>query len=279
MARYAIGDIQGCYDDLRALLDRVGFNPDKDRLWLAGDLVNRGPASLKVLRFIKGLGKRAISVLGNHDLHLLALSQGNRKHYNNPSLDAVLEAPDRDELIEWLRHRPLMYQDKKTGFNLIHAGLPPQWDANTARARAREVEMVLQGDGFHEFCHQMYGNDPVHWSDDLTGMGRLRFITNCFTRLRYCDAKGRLGLREKGAPNGQKSAYMPWFRVPGRASYGDRIIFGHWSTLGYLHEDQVWAIDTGCVWGGALTALKVRKKKRPKPFRFECAGALTPLEA
>ncbi len=276
MARYAIGDIQGCYDDLRALLDTLHFDPEKDRLWLVGDLVNRGPNSLEVLRFVKNLGKRAISVLGNHDLHLLALSQGNRRHYNNTSLDAILKAPDRDELIDWLRRRPLMYRHKKTGFNLIHAGLPPQWDARTARARAKEVEAVLRGPEFSDFCQQMYGNDPDQWSDDLKGMERLRFITNCFTRLRYCDPKGRLGLREKGAPNGRNNGFMPWFRVPDRASRDDKIIFGHWSTLGYLHEGNVWAIDTGCVWGGQLTALRVRRKKGLKPFRHPCAGALKP---
>lgn len=276
MAIYAIGDIQGCYDELQRLLQRIAFNPARDRLWLAGDIVNRGPKSLEVLRFAKSLGSRAITVLGNHDLHLLALSQGNRSHYKHGTLEQILRAPDRDELIHWLRHRPLMHHSAKRGFSLIHAGLPPQWDIATALRRAREVEKVLQGPGFHDYCHAMYGNHPDRWSDNLRGMDRLRFITNCFTRLRYCTRDGRLAMKEKGAPGGQDASLVPWFKVPGRASRGQRILFGHWSTLGYYHGENVWSLDTGCLWGGQLTALRLRKKRPPKPVQLPCPGVLRP---
>jgi len=276
MGVYAIGDLQGCYDEFQRLLELIEFNPEKDKLWLAGDLVNRGPKSLQVLRFIKSLGNSAITVLGNHDLHLLALSQGNQRHYKHGSLADILHAPDRDELIHWLRHQYLMYHNKVLGYSLVHAGLPPQWDIPCALLRARELEVVLQGAGFHDFCHAMYGNEPVQWSEDLMGMDRLRFITNCFTRLRYCTSDGRLALREKGAPGSQNSNILPWFEATGRASRQDRIIFGHWSTLGYHTANNVWAIDTGCLWGGQLTALKIRKNKKPRPIHLPCLGALKP---
>jgi bis(5'-nucleosyl)-tetraphosphatase (symmetrical) len=277
MATYAIGDLQGCYDELMRLLDRIHFDPGKDHLWFAGDIVNRGPKSLQALRFIKALGKQAIVVLGNHDLHLLALSQGNtRLRDRDHSLDPVLRAKDRDELLYWLRNRPLIYHNQKEGFSLVHAGLPPQWDAQTARARAREVEKRLRGDGFPDFCLHMYGNQPVIWSDKLKGMERLRFITNCFTRLRYCNQRGRLALKEKGPPGSQPRGIMPWYAIPGRASRNDRILFGHWSTLGYLHTDNVWALDSGCLWGGKLTALKLKRDKPPKVIQLSCPGASSP---
>lgn len=276
MAIYAIGDIQGCYDEFRRLLELIEFDPAKDKLWLAGDIVNRGPKSLEVIRFVKSLGSRAITVLGNHDLHLLALSQGNRSHYKHGTLDEILSAPDRDELIHWLRHQPLMYHCQKSGYSLIHAGLPPQWDIPSALRYARELEVVLQGSSFHDFCHAMYGNDPAQWSNELTGMARLRFITNCFTRLRYCTPQGKLAMSGKGTPGSQGSDLIPWFNAPRRASRKDRIIFGHWSTLGYYQGKNVWSIDTGCLWGGQLTALKVRKKKPPKPIQLSCPGALKP---
>lgn len=274
MALYAIGDLQGCYDDLRRLLDRINFDPKDDRLWFVGDLVNRGPHSLEVLRFIKGLGKQAVTVLGNHDLHLLALSEGQLKHKGRDhTLDPILNANDRDELLQWLRYRPLMHNSKKYGFSLIHAGLPPQWNLKTAGKLAREVEQTLQGDGFHDFCCQMYGNEPSRWSDGLTGMERLRFITNCFTRLRYCDDQGNLALKEKGRPGSQRQPYIPWFQVPKRASRHDPILFGHWSTLGYHQSDNVWALDSGCLWGGRMTAVKVSAKNPPAPIQIDCPGA------
>ncbi|MCP4993036.1 MAG: symmetrical bis(5'-nucleosyl)-tetraphosphatase, partial [Gammaproteobacteria bacterium] len=233
MSTFAIGDIQGCHNDLLHLLKEINYRPDKDKLWFAGDLVNRGPDSLETLLFVKSLGEGAVTVLGNHDLHLLALSEGNIKHKSQDhTLDSILDSPKREELIHWLRHQPLMHHDSKKNISLIHAGLPPQWDLQTALACAREVEETLQGDGFHDYCMQMYGNQPDLWSDNLVGMDRLRFITNCFSRLRYCDIKGQLAMKEKGTPGTQVPSVLPWFEIPGRATQNERILFGHWSTLG-----------------------------------------------
>jgi bis(5'-nucleosyl)-tetraphosphatase (symmetrical) len=243
---------------------------------LVGDLVNRGPRSVDVLRFVKGLGERAIAVLGNHDLHLLAVAAGVGARSEDESLEGTLTAPDREEILEWLRHRPLMHRDQHLGYSLLHAGLPPQWDLPAALAHAAEVERMLRGPHYGAFLGAMYGNSPMRWSDDLRGMERLRFITNCFTRLRYCDAEGNLGLAEKGAPGSQSPDYLPWFEVPGRASAGERIIFGHWSTLGYLHTGNVWALDSGCLWGGALTALPLRRKGPARAIQLPCSGALEP---
>jgi bis(5'-nucleosyl)-tetraphosphatase (symmetrical) len=277
MATYAIGDIQGCYDELQELLELIEFDPKKDRLWFVGDLVNRGPHSLEVLRFVKGLGYAAITVLGNHDLHLLAVAHHNPMHRDKDhTLGHILEAKDRGELLEWLRQQPLMHHDKELGFSMIHAGLPPQWDIPTALARAGELEAVLRGPGFHDFLHDMYGNKPSRWSDELEGMDRLRFITNCFTRLRYCTPEGKLKLKEKGAPGSQPEGYLPWFKVPKRASRHDRIIFGHWSTLGYRAKNNIWSIDSGCLWGASLTALRLGEN--PEPIHLNCPGARKPGE-
>lgn len=276
MATYAIGDIQGCYDELRRLLDTLGFDPLRDKLWCVGDLVNRGPDSLAVLRFIRSLGTGAVCVLGNHDLRLLALAAGNPKHGKKSTLDEVLNAPDRDELLHWLRHRPLMHVGEKKRFALIHAGLPPQWDLAQAQACARELEAVLRGPDHQAFLHDMYGNEPARWSADLTGMARLRFITNCFTRLRYCTASGTLRLGDKGPPGSQPDGVFPWYAVPGRATAQDRIIFGHWSTHGYRQTHNTWSLDTGCLWGGSLTALRVRRRKRPKVLQLPCPGYVMP---
>jgi len=275
MATYAIGDVQGCYDELQRLLDQLSFDPARDRLWFVGDLVNRGRQSLQVLRLVKQLGNQAKSVLGNHDLHLLALSQGNRKPFPDDTLDDILQAPDRDELIDWLRQRPLLHHSGKRNLNLLHAGLPPQWGIATARERAGEVEEVLRGPEFPEFCRHMYGDEPRRWSDTLRGLPRLRFITNCFTRLRYCTASGKLALQYKGPPGTQKRGYLPWFQVPGRASRDARILCGHWSTLGYRAENNVWALDSGCLWGGRLTALRLGKTYRP--IQLTCPGARRPV--
>jgi bis(5'-nucleosyl)-tetraphosphatase (symmetrical) len=276
MATYAIGDIQGCYDELRRLLDRLAFDPTQDRLWLVGDLVNRGPSSLRVLRFIRSLGDRAVVVLGNHDLHLLALGAGNVSCAKKSNLHDVLEAPDCHDLLEWLRYRPLMHYDERKRFALVHAGLPPQWDLTTALSCARELEVALQGPDYSEYLHAMYGNEPGRWSETLSGMDRLRFITNCLTRLRYCDADGNLALKEKDAPGTQPPPYMPWYMVPGRATGDDRIICGHWSTLGYRAEHNVWALDSGCLWGRQLTAVRVRKRKPIEPIAIDCVGAMRP---
>lgn len=272
MAIYAIGDLQGCYDELQRLLELIQFDPAKDKLWFAGDLVNRGPKSLQVLRFVKSLGNRAISVLGNHDLHLLALSQGNMSHQKHGGLNEILNAADGGELIDWLRHCPLMYHHPKRGYSIIHAGLPPQWDLNTALACAQELEQTLTGPGFHNYCQDIYGNKPDKWQENLSGMDRLRFITNCFTRLRYCTIEGRLSMRDKGAPEQHNNGSIPWYTVPQRRTKNDRILFGHWSTLGYRQIDNVWSLDSGCFWGGQLTALKIRKHKPPKPIHLPCTS-------
>jgi bis(5'-nucleosyl)-tetraphosphatase (symmetrical) len=270
MSIYAIGDIQGCYDELQRLLEKIDFDPSKDKLWFAGDLVNRGPKSLQVLRFVKSLGDRAVTVLGNHDLHLLALSQGNRSHNKYGTLKEILDAPDKLELIEWLRHRPMMAHHAKKGFSMVHAGLPPQWDLATAMACAQELETVLRGDKFGQFCQVMYGDKPDLWSHKLNGMARLRFITNCFTRLRYCTRDGRISLADKGPPEEQSNGVIPWFDVPGRLTKNERILFGHWSTLGYRQTANVCSLDSGCFWGGKLTALRLRKTKPSEPYQVSC---------
>jgi len=257
MAIYAIGDIQGCFDELQALLAMCRFDPAADRLWFTGDLVNRGPDSLKVLRFVRGLGEGAITVLGNHDLHLLAVAEGLGKLHKPDTLQAILDAPDRDELLHWLRRQPLLYHDADLNAVLVHAGLPPQWDVREACAYSVEVETVLRGDDYREFFTHMYGDKPRRWAKGLTGWDRLRFIVNCFTRLRFCRADGELCLKAKGEPGTQPAGCVPWFQAPGRRSTQTQIIFGHWSTLGLYRGDNVLALDTGCLWGGLLTAARL----------------------
>jgi len=258
MASYAIGDIQGCFDSLQRLLDRLHFDPTADTLWFTGDLVNRGPQSLETLRFVKALGEQAITVLGNHDLHLIAVHQGHRQFISKgDTLDGVLQAQDGAELIHWLRRQPLLHHDEGLGYTMVHAGLPPQWDLPQARACARELEEVLGGEHYRDFIAHMYGNLPERWDDDLHGTDRLRFIVNCFTRLRYCNANGKLALSAKGRPGTQPAGTMPWFQVPTRRSREHTILFGHWSTLGLYRQDNVIALDTGCLWGGKLTALRL----------------------
>jgi bis(5'-nucleosyl)-tetraphosphatase (symmetrical) len=260
MATYAIGDIQGCESELIRLLERLRFDPARDRLWFAGDLVNRGPGSLGVLRLVHSLDACSTVVLGNHDLHLLALAAGNLSHAKNSNLEAILEAPDRDELLHWLRHRPLMHHDPRRGYTLVHAGLPPQWTLTEALALARELEETLRGPG---------------WLD-LEGMDRLRFVTNCLTRLRWCAADGTLALKEKGSLDSHPQGLYPWFQCPGRLTRGDRIVFGHWSTIGYWDRDNVWGIDSGCLWGGNLTAIRLRRTKPVEPVHLPCPGYLAP---
>ncbi|NEX20367.1 symmetrical bis(5'-nucleosyl)-tetraphosphatase [Thiorhodococcus mannitoliphagus] len=278
MPSYAIGDIQGCYAELRRLLDQLAFDPEHDRIWLVGDLVNRGPQSLEVLRFVRSLGEAAIVVLGNHDLHLLAVAAGNTKHSKKSTLDAVLEAPDRDDLLHWLRHQPLLHHDPTLALTMVHAGLPPQWDLDQARRCAGELESVLRSDDYRTFLREMYGNRPSLWSAELSGMERLRFITNCLTRLRYCEPDGGLALKEKGLLGSQSPGRLPWFQMPGRRTRGDRIVFGHWSTLGYWSGENVWAIDSGCLWGGTLSALTLDQDPM-RVIQLDCPGALTPGEA
>lgn len=257
MALYAIGDVQGCFDALRALLNRLQFDPRQDRLWFTGDLVNRGPQSLEVLRFVAGLGDRAITVLGNHDLHLLALAHNRAAPKPRDTLRAVLDAPDRDALLDWLRHRPLLYVEATSRLALVHAGLVPQWSVDEARALASEVESMLRSARHTELYAHMYGDAPDRWHTELRGFERLRFIVNACTRLRYCDAGGRIDLKHKQAPGAQPAPWVPWYSVPGRRNRDTRIVFGHWSTLGLYRADGVLGLDTGCVWGGKLTAVRL----------------------
>lgn len=255
MAIYAIGDVQGCYLELRQLLDRIDFSPDRDQLWFTGDLVNRGPSSLDTLRFIRNLGSAAKAVLGNHDLHLLAVACGASRTKRRDTFGDILAAPDREELLVWLRHLPLIHHEHE--FYMVHAGLPPQWDMNQAMVRAEEVHDLLRGGNAEAFFAHMYGDEPSLWTDRLTGWERLRYITSVFTRTRYCDRGGRLDFKEKRRPGEQASGLLPWFEIPGRRSLGANIVFGHWSTLGYYEGDHCWGLDTGCLWGGELTALRL----------------------
>ncbi|MGH8458643.1 MAG: symmetrical bis(5'-nucleosyl)-tetraphosphatase [Nevskiales bacterium] len=260
MATYAIGDLQGCYDQLRQLLDRLDFAPGRDRLWLTGDLVNRGPDSLSTLRFVRSLGANAVTVLGNHDLHLLAAAADpGRLRRSDSSLRPVLDAPDCGELLEWLRCLPLLHHDPQHQVTLIHAGLPPEWNLATAMACAAEAEVMLRSRDYAEFFQHMYGDQPQRWNPALEGWPRLRFIVNCFTRLRYCALDGRLALEHKGGPGEQADGVLPWFQLPQRKSRGQRLIFGHWSMLGRVacKAENVWGIDSGCVWGGSLSAIRI----------------------
>jgi bis(5'-nucleosyl)-tetraphosphatase (symmetrical) len=259
VAVYAIGDVQGCAAELDALLEAVRFEPGRDRLWFVGDLVNRGPRSLEALRRVKALGDDAVVVLGNHDLHLLAIARGGAGwKRSDEGLRPVVEAPDGDELLDWLQSRPLLHHDAAVGATLLHAGLPPQWDLATARACARQVEQHLRGQNVGELYAHMYGNEPDTWRDDLEGWDRVRFTINALTRLRVCEARtGRLVLQHKGPPETAPEGVVPWFRVPWRRSAGDRVVFGHWSALGYVAEPNVLGLDTGCVWGGTLTAQRI----------------------
>ena len=275
MPVWAIGDLQGCLDPLDRLLERLHFDPARDRLWFCGDIVNRGPRSLGTLRRVKALGDRAVVVLGNHDLHLLAAANGNRKKLRRKdTLDDILDAPDREELIEWLRHRPVLHHDPETGYTMVHAGLPPEWDLSDAASAARELEACLRGPGHQDFLASMYGNLPDRWDAGLAGTERLRFITNCFTRLRYCRHDGRLDLGFKGAPAHAPDDVLPWFRIPGRRSADLKIVFGHWSTLGSVPDAGVFPLDTGCVWGGRLTALRLDGP--PDWVHTECGPGLAP---
>lgn len=257
MAVYAIGDVQGCSDSLKRLLERVRFDPAEDELWFCGDLVNRGPDSVEVLRFVRKLGGRAIVVLGNHDLHLIATAHDPAATRASDTFDDVLAAPDASELIDWLKRRPLLHHDGGLGYTLVHAGLAPQWDLATAAACARELEAVLAGDGAGAFLDAMYGDEPDHWDGKLAGADRMRFIVNCFTRLRYVTADGRLALGHKGPPGTQPDGQVPWFEHPDRENADLHIVFGHWSTLERRTRDRIYPLDTGCVWGGRLTALQL----------------------
>jgi bis(5'-nucleosyl)-tetraphosphatase (symmetrical) len=269
LAVYAIGDLQGCYDSFRRLLDKLEFDPLADRLWLTGDLVNRGPKSLKTLRFVKSLGDVVNVVLGNHDLHLLALANDIR--YSNNRFDAlwkVLTAPDSTELLDWLRRRPLAHFDAELNTLMVHAGVPPFWNTEKTLALAAEVEKCLRGDDYTAFLEKMYGNKPAKWSDDLHGNKRLRLIVNCLTRMRMIRPNGRLDFTHAGPPESAEKGLIPWFDAPNTAWRGTRIVFGHWSALGLVVRPDIISVDTGCVWGRRLTA--VRLTGEPKTTKVRC---------
>ena len=255
MATYAIGDIQGCFQALQLLLQKINFDPALDRLWLVGDLVNRGPDSLAVLRWARSLGDKAVVVLGNHDLHLLAVAYGFVKPHRKDTIAQVLEAPDRTELLDWLRHQRLFYAEDD--YALVHAGLLPQWSVAQAESLAREVEAALRADDYAAFLARMYGNAPHNWDDNLSGHKRLRVIVNAFTRMRICTTEGEMEFRFKGEVENIPPGYLPWFDVPNRKSHDSTVIFGHWSALGLLQRKNVIALDTGCLWGGPMSAVRL----------------------
>jgi bis(5'-nucleosyl)-tetraphosphatase (symmetrical) len=271
MATYAIGDVQGCFQPLRALLEQIAFNPKRDRLWFVGDLVNRGPDSLATLRFVKGLGNSAVCVLGNHDLHLIAVAEGHAVRRRDDTLDETLSAPDCSELVAWLRQRPLMYVEG--GCAMVHAGLLPSWTITQAQELAHEVESALRAPHYTSALARMYGNEPDRWTNRLTGYARLRVIVNAMTRMRVCTLEGVMHLRYKGDSTVLPPGILPWFAVPGRASSTTPIIFGHWSALGLVLEPNVIGLDTGCLWGRKLSAFRLEDRQL---FQFSCRDAATP---
>lgn len=268
MATYAVGDLQGCLAPLEELLATVAFDAARDRLWLVGDLVNRGPDSLACLRFVKSLGDSAVVVLGNHDLHLLALAEGFSKARSRDTLTQVLEAPDREALLAWLRHRPLLHVEGN--FAMVHGGLLPAWSIGEARALAAEVEQELCGAGYRAVLRDMYGDKPDAWDAKLVGIARWRVIINAMTRLRVCSADGRMALGYKGDPADLEGDLLPWFDVPGRASGGMTMVCGHWSALGLKLRGDLLALDSGCVWGRALSAVRLEDRRL---FQVACPGA------
>lgn len=269
MAIYAIGDIQGCYTELVQLLERISFDPAIDKLWLVGDLVNRGPDSLNVLRLIKSLDQAAVTVLGNHDLHLLAVAEGCAKLHRYDSLHDILAAPDRTELLAWLRKQRILYT--QDNFVLVHAGLLPSWSISQAQRLAYEVEAELKGAHYQDFLAHMYGNHPDHWNEKLNGYDRLRVITNAFTRMRICTPNGRMEFKFKGEMRDIPDGFLPWFDVPERSSANATVVCGHWSALGLRVTSNFIALDTGCLWGGFLTAIRLDDRQL---FQIPCSSKL-----
>jgi len=267
MAIYAVGDVQGCHAELVQLLDEIQFDAAQDQLWLVGDLVNRGPGSLEVLRLVRSLGDSAITVLGNHDLHLLAVSEGVAELHRTDTLNDILAAPDRDELLTWLRHQRMLHAEG--GHVLVHAGLLPGWTVVQATQLANEVETVLRSDDYAIFLKRMYGGHPNAWDDTLKGYDRLRVITNAFTRMRVCTSRGEMEFRFKGEVENIPAGYLPWYDVPGRRNCEATIIFGHWSALGLLLRDDAIALDTGCLWGGPMTAIRLDDREL---FQVACTN-------
>jgi bis(5'-nucleosyl)-tetraphosphatase (symmetrical) len=270
---YLIGDLQGCCDALERLLQRLNFSPSRDRLWLLGDLVNRGPASLATLRRLQGLGSAATCLLGNHDLHLLAVAHGVRAAHRSDTLQPLLQAPDRDTLLDWLRQQRLAVFE--AGWLMVHAGVVPQWSRDDTLAAAAEVEAVLRGPALPDFLRAMYGNEPARWSADLAGHDRLRFTVNVLTRLRFCAADGTMDFKTKDGAAAAPAGFLPWFDVPGRRTADTPVAFGHWSTLGLLNQPMLLALDTGCIWGGQLTAARVDGTARDI-IQVDCEQAQRP---
>lgn len=259
MALYLIGDVQGCAAPLDQLLDKIAFSPSRDTLVLLGDLVNRGPDSLSVLRRAQALGASAQSLLGNHDLHLLGVAHGDRKAGRKDTLADLLGAPDRNALLEWLRQQSMALHRNIGGADLlmVHAGVPPQWSVDDTLARAAELEAVLRGPDFGDFLAHMYGNEPDRWDDNLRGHARLRVIVNALTRMRFCSADGHMEFETKDGAGEAPAGYLPWFDVPGRKTKDATVAFGHWSTLGWVSRPDIISTDTGCVWGGKLSAVRI----------------------
>ncbi len=263
MATYAIGDIQGCYESLQCLLEKIAFNPQLDRLWLVGDLINRGPDSLATLRFLFSIRDSVDFVLGNHDLHFLAVAYSLRKKSQSDTLDSLLAAADRQQLMDWLIQGKLIHSDEKLGYSMVHAGIPPQWNLLQAKAHAREVEAILQSRYCRDFLATMYGNQPNAWKNKLIGNDRLRLITNYFTRMRFCTSDGDLELETKESIAFAPVGFLPWFAHENRKTRDEKIIFGHWAALeGNVNLPNIYALDTGCVWGGSLTALRLEDEQK-----------------
>ena len=265
MATLAIGDVQGCYDQLMRLLERADYDDARDVLWFVGDLVNRGPQSAQTVRFAKKLGARQVTVLGNHDLALLVIAAGIKKPHRGDTYDELLAAPDREELLHWLRHQKMMHAGE--GYAMVHAGLLPQWSVARALSLAQDVEFALQGPDHREFLANMYGNEPVRWRDDLAGYDRLRVIVNAMSRMRLVTPEGSMEFSHKTGLANLPVGYLPWYDAPGRASRGDRVIFGHWAALGLLLREDVVCLDSGCVWGRALSALRLEDRRL---YQLEC---------
>lgn len=259
MATYAIGDLQGCFFSFQDLLKKIQFNTEDDRLWFVGDLINRGPGSLEVLRWIFERQSSVVAVLGNHDLHTLVVAEGFVSAHRSDTIQVLLDAPDADDLLTWLRHQPLVHFEH--GYLMVHAGLLPQWTIDDAMMLGAEVQAALQSDHYADFLKHMYGNEPIAWQQDLVGWDRLRVITNAMTRLRVCSQQGEMEFKFKGELNKIPDGYRPWFELEHRASIDTPIIFGHWSALGLKHTHNVFALDTGCLWGGQLTALRLEDKQ------------------
>ena len=266
MSAYAIGDVQGCYSELQNLLNEINFDERRDELWFAGDLVNKGPKSLQTLRFIKALGVNAKITLGNHDLHLLAVAKNIQPLLKKDTIQEILAADDVKELIDWLKSRPLLITDDNLNFTMVHAGLPPQWSLENAKEFAKECELILQSEKINKLLAEMYGDTPNIWVNSLQDYAKQRFIINCFTRIRFCNSDGMLDFDTKVAPGKQNTSLIPWYSLPNRKTKDNKIIFGHWSTVHIGNEKNfkqynVYPIDTGCLWGGRLTAMRLEDEK------------------